>query len=554
MITYLNVQNFKLAEHVDLEFETGFSALTGETGAGKSLTIDALSLLLGERASPDTIASTASKAEIQGIFSIPTQHAAHYWLVEKELDEAHECIIRRVVSKKSASRAFVNGSAVTVQDLRTLGRLLVDIHGQHEQQLLVSSERQRSMLDAFANHQHTVHQLSTLYDQLCHLQDQYDSLQNRSDSDRERARLLEFQIQELEALNAVENEDEQLHQEYSLLSHSKELIQGVAETVAGLNESDGSNVARQLTYFSHVLSGLSQHDPELISLCERLDGIAIESDELANDLRRKLDTYEFDPEKMNMLQNRLDQLHLIARKYRVEVNDLADLLNRCKDELSNIAGDDETIQNLHDQITRLSKQYDELANVVSASRKSAAKRLGKAVSGELNDLGMKEAQFTVVLQPQDDRRSWGKESIHFTIQTNPSMNPGPLSKVASGGELSRVALAINVVTNQGVPALTQIYDEVDVGVGGSVAEMIGQKLRTVAANKQVLCVTHLAQVACQAEHHKKVNKANKDSGITITNLESQSRHKEIARMLGGIEITDRTLEHAAEMLRGAGGS
>ena len=552
MIIFLSVRNFKLAEQVDLEFESGFSTLTGETGAGKSLTIDALSLLLGERASPDTIAASADKAEIQGIFQLPSDHPSRKWLMEKAMDEGDECIIRRVLSKKSGSRAFINGSAVTVQDLKSLGSLLVDIHGQHEQQLLVSPERQRVMLDAFAGLQPAVEELTVIFDELSQLQSNYDALMNRSDADRERARLLEFQIEELENLNLEAGEDERLHVDYNMLAHSQDLIHGVAETVDGLFDMDGANIARMLTQYQQTLTSLSQHDPELTGFATRLDELAIESSELASDLRRKLETYEFDPEKMNEVQLRLDQLHATARKYRVEVNDLVSLLERCVEEFKSIAGDDSTLTKLNEEISFKSAEYERLAKTISSTRCKESKSLGIAVTRELKDLGMKDAVFVIDLMPQENRRAWGKESTQFSISTNPSMQPGALSKVASGGELSRVALAINVVSNKGVPALTQIYDEVDVGVGGGVAEMIGQKLRTVSENKQVLCVTHLAQVASQAQHHKLVNKASGKTGISITTLTSDSRRLEIARMLGGIEITERTLEHAAEMLDAAG--
>ena len=549
MISYLSVRNFKLAEAVELDFETGFTTLTGETGAGKSLIIDAVALLLGERARPETIAGQADKAEIQGIFLLEENHAAHRWLIEHELESGAECVIRRIITRKSGSRAMVNGSAVPVQNLKQLGELLVDILGQHEHQLLAGREHQRNTLDAFACIETEVVALSQTFDQLSASRSRFDKLRNRSEADRERARLLEFQIAELTELEPKPGEEEALHQEYNRLAHAQELMQGVSTLMDSLYDAEHDSVNQRLNQAAQSITSLAEHDGELTPLGERLDSLAIEVSELAADLRRCLDGYEHEPERFQQVQRRLDQLHDVARKYRVEVHQLGPLLEDCSKELGEIAADDDTLRDLESEIQSLEASYNQQAQKISKKRNSAGKQLSEQVQQELADLGMPGARFEISFEPLAEAKAWGLESAEFLISTNPGQAPGPLSRVASGGELSRVTLAINMVSNRGIAAYTQIYDEVDVGIGGGIAEMVGQKLRALGNNKQVLCVTHLPQVASQAQHHKKVSKRAADTtSVRITALSENERTREIARMLGGIEMTERTLEHAAEML------
>lgn len=552
MISFLSVSNFKLAESVEVDFEPGFTVLTGETGAGKSLIVDALGLLLGDRAQGDTIAAGAERAEFQARIELGDGHPAHEWLRERELDADGECVLRRMLSRKSASRAFINGRTVSVQELRELGDLLVDVHGQHEHQHLAARERQRDTLDAFAGIEDEVRELAAAWGRMREARERLERLKHRTEADRERARLLKFQVEELEALAVAPGEEERIQSDYNRLAHAQDLLAGVSGVLDDLAEAESDSISERLGRARHTVDALARHDAALETVAAGLDTLAIEVAELATDLRARLSTYEFDPGELEHLQRRLDQLHGASRKYRVGIGELPELLERFRAELGEIDADDDALDRLQRELADIEADYDRRASAVSNRRAKAGVALGAGVETELADLGMAKARFQVSLVPQDTPRAFGRESVEFLISTNPGQEPGPLSRVASGGELSRVALAINMVCNRGSPALTQIYDEVDVGIGGRVAEMVGKKLRALAGGRQVLCVTHLPQVASQGEHHHLVSKLDGDAaGVRVEALDDARRLEEIARMLGGIEITRSTREHAGEMLEKA---
>ena len=534
-----------------MEFGDGFTALTGETGAGKSLIVDALGLLLGERASADGIAAGAERAEIQAAFDVAPGHPAHEWLAERDLAAEGECLLRRTVSRKSASRAFVNGVAVAVQDLKTLGALLVDVHGQHEHQHLLSRERQRQTLDAFAGIEPDVRALADTFAHWMEALDRLERMKNRGAAERERARLLEFQVAELEALELVPGEADTLPADHHRLAHAQELMEGVAGVLDALAESDDS-ISERLGRAGHTIDVLVRHDGALDAVARQIETVTIEVSELASDLRQRLSSYEFDPAELDRLQRRLDQLHGISRKYHVGMDELPALLETCSRELSDVAADDDAVAAVEAEVAERAADYERRAATVTKRRQTAAQALGKDVIAQLADLGMAGARFEVTLSRREEPRPSGMERVEFQISANPGQPAGPLSKVASGGELSRVALAINMVSNRATVAVTQVYDEVDVGIGGRVAEMVGQKLRAVAADRQVLCVTHLPQVASQAVRQLRVRKSGEKSArVSVEPLDEKARLDEIARMLGGIEITERTVEHAGEMLEKA---
>lgn len=551
MLAYLRVRHFRLADAVEVEFDPGFTALTGETGAGKSLIIDALGLLLGERASVDSIADGADRADIQAGIALPAEHPAHAWLAERELASDGECLLRRTLSRSSASRAYINGTAVAAAELRELGELLVDVHGQHEHQRLASRDRQRETLDAYAGLTAEVEAMAQAFRRWRDAAERLEKRRNRGEAERERARLLGFQVAELEALALVPGEEETLQADHHRLAHAQDLLAGVSEVLQVLDEADQDSIGERLGRAGHTIAALVRHDDSLASAAGTLDTLAIEVAELAADLRHRLSAYEFDPERFDALQKRLDQLHGASRKYQVAMAELPQLLERLRAERDELADDDAAIAEVEAEVAALEADYRETAADIAAKRKRAGARIGKAVAAQLADLGMAGATFQVRLAPRETPRASGTESVEFLIAANPGQSPGPLSKVASGGELSRVALAINMVCNHEAAALTQIYDEVDVGIGGRVAEMVGQKLRALAAKRQVLCVTHLPQVASQAQHQLRVRKAGERAKVSVEALDDDARQDEIARMLGGIEITDRTLEHAGEMLRKA---
>ncbi|MCZ7600477.1 MAG: DNA repair protein RecN [Gammaproteobacteria bacterium] len=474
MISFLSVSNFKLAESVEVDFEPGFTVLTGETGAGKSLIIDALGLLLGDRAQADTIAAGAERAEFRARIELADEHPAHEWLRERELEADGECVLRRTLSRKSASRAFINGRTVSVQELRELGDLLVDVHGQHEHQHLAARERQRDTLDAFAGIEDEVQELAAAWGRMREARERLDRLKNRTEADRERARLLKFQVEELETLAVAPGEDERIQSDYNRLAHAQTCL---PESAAFSTTSPRPNPTASASGSAAPATPSTQcraTTPPSRPWRRGSTTLAIEVAELATDLRARLSTYEFDPGELEHLQRRLDQLHGASRKYRVGIGELPELLERFRAELGEIDADDDALDRLQRELADIEADYDRRASAVSKRRAKAGVALGAGVEAELADLGMAKARFQVSLVPEDTPRAFGRESVEFLISTNPGREPGPLSRVASGGELSRVALAINMVCNRGSPALTQIYDEVDVGIGGRVAEMVGR--------------------------------------------------------------------------------
>ena len=553
MLSYLSVRNFKLADQVELDFNPGFTVLTGETGAGKSLIVDALGLILGDRANPDTISAATDKAEIEAVFAVPEDHQVQHWLLQHELDAHGECVIRRVISRHSSSRGFINGRASPIQKLKELGELLVDIHGQHAHQRLLQPGIQREALDAFVGLRSELRELSELHRQMTELDEKLHRLRNRSQEDRAEAQLLEFQINELLKLAPREGEMPELEQEHRKLAHGRELLEGISSIVDNLIDSE-NNVLQIIDRHQQQLRELGKHDTGLESAGEQLNEASIVISELATDLRSRLEGYEFDPARLQQLDERIGSLHSAARKYQVKAETLPEFLADCQSRLENLAADDDVINAHEADLAATTSRYEELADLITNQRQRGGKQLQKLVESELHDLSLASARFVVSLIPNRDneRARWGKENVLFEISTNPGMPPGPLSKVASGGELSRTSLSINVVANAASPAMTQVYDEVDVGIGGGVAEIVGQKLRSLGTQRQVLCVTHLPQVASQGESHLRVSKQdNERSTVKVDLLDDESRTDEIARMLGGVEITTQTMDHAREMLRKA---
>ncbi|MFT5112451.1 MAG: DNA repair protein RecN (Recombination protein N) [Parasphingorhabdus sp.] len=554
MLSFICVRNFKLADVVELELQPGFTVLTGETGAGKSLIVDALGLILGDRANPDTIAKGSDKAEIEAVFTLPLNHPAHGWLMDHDWHSENECIVRRILSRNSSSRGFINGHSCPIQKLRELGLLLVDIHGQHAHQKLLQGSVQRQALDAFAGLKQDIAKLAGIHQNMQQLQTRLHRVSNQSKEDRGEAQLLEFQISELEELAPQAGEMLSIQQEHDKLAHGQDLISGISGIVDDLFDSD-HNVLQRLDRHTQDLGSLTQHDIKLKPLTSQLQETSIQLNELSNDLRHMLDGYEFDPRRLQELDERMSKLHSASRKYQVDVDKLPEFLEQCTSRLESLCADDEAIEKLQQELDAAVGEYDKCAARIRSKRQKSAEKLATSVTQQLRELSLTAANFQVTLidNKGDQRAAWGTESVEFQISTNPGQDPGPVAKVASGGELSRVALAINVVANQASSALTQVYDEVDVGIGGGIAEIVGQKLRDLADEKQVLCVTHLPQVASQGQNHLRVAKqGSTTSSVNVEVLEHASRTDEIARMLGGVEITENTRTHAKEMLEKAG--
>lgn len=549
MLLSLSIRDFVIVDRLDLAFEPGFTVLTGETGAGKSILVDALGLVLGDRAEAGVVRLGAARAEIAAEFDLADCPAAERLLVEAELtgDEGR-CLLRRVVDAAGRSRAFVNGHAATLQQLRALGSLLVDIHGQHAHQSLLRPEVQRDLLTGFAGAAETARAVAAHFEAWQAaarvLEAQTAQAEARA---RERAEL-EARVAELAQLSPGPEEWSQLTQEHRRLTHAARLIAEGRQALDILLEGEGALVDR-LAYVMHLLAELETIDPTLSEVSAALSSAEVQFQEAGYGLRRYLDRLELDPQRLAECEARLSALHAAARRYRVRPEELPALLEDGRARLSALdAGSD--FARLRQALEEAQAAYWAKAKALSAARGHAAAELSARVTALTAELALPGARFEVALQPLAAPASFGLERVEFLVATHPKADPAPLARVASGGELSRLSLAIEMVATNvaGVPTL--VFDEVDVGIGGGVAEIVGGLLARLGERRQVLCVTHLPQVAAQGQHHFLVRKGDGPEGVraTVCRLEGEARVDELARMLGGVEITPTTRAHAAEML------
>jgi len=552
MLLNLQVRDFAIIDQVELEFGPGMTVLTGETGAGKSILVDALGLVLGERGSSQLVREGAKRAEFSAEFDVSNLPTVRSLLAEQALDQGDDCLLRRVVNADGRSRAFVNGHAVTIQQLKSLGELLLDIHGQHFHQSLGRGPVQRNLLDHFGGLTDQLEATEAAFEQWRVLQGQLEKLQ-AADADREsRLELLRFQLSELDALAVGAGEPEELLLERQKLLHSGKLADGIASALGNLSEHDAANVNALLADASRSIQGLLQYDDALGTVHQLLENSAIQVAEASDALQRYGESLDMDPARRDWVEERLDAIQTVARKHRVESTELSDFHQKLADELNAIEHADERSQQLQDAVTSARNNFQVLARSLSAARHEAGSQLSAAVSAAMQGLGMPGGEFAVQLQQlaDADARSWGIDNIEFMISANPGQALQPLAKVASGGELSRMGLAIQVIASDGSAIPTMVFDEVDSGVGGGVAEMVGRRLQELGSRRQVLCVTHLPHVAALADAHFRISKVSdgKATRTGVAGLSSDERIDEIARMLGGVEITQKTIDHAAEML------
>jgi DNA repair protein RecN (Recombination protein N) len=551
MLISLHIRNLVTIESLQLELDGGMSALTGETGAGKSILIDALGMVLGDKADTGLIRHGADKAEIAAEFDISGLPAVGDWLEQRELAADGECLLRRIVSSKGRSRAFVNGTPVTLASLSDLGSRLVDIHGQHAHQSLVHRRHQRALLDAYAGNGDLAAQTADCWREWKATGSELQSLQQAQQERDSRLDLLRFQVDELDQLDLKADEWQLLETEQKRLSNAENL-QGESRQLLELLYEDSG--ARDLLQRAVGLAGsMAQSDDELpADALSMLQSALIELDESSHLLQQYADAIELDPQRLQEVDNRMGSLMQAARKHRIEPAELPDRLQALEQELGAIENSSAQLEALRQRQCELAEQWLSLATKLGRARTKGAKRLAKTVTDTMQTLSMPNGAFSVSLLEPEERepREHGLESVEFLITTNPGQPPQPLSKVASGGELSRISLAIQVATIglSGIPTL--IFDEVDVGIGGGVAEVVGSLLRQLGEERQILCVTHLPQVASQAHAHLRVEKASGKgkSRTAVVVLDEEQRVREIARMLGGIELTQKTLDHAREMV------
>lgn len=555
MLTHLSIQNFTLVDKLDLDMRAGMTVITGETGAGKSILLDALGQTLGDRADGERVRNGAARADISATFDTTAISAAQEWLVGNDLQQTEhpqECLLRRVINSDGKSKAYINGQPVTLQQMRTLGEMLIDIHSQHEHQSLLLKETHRRLLDDFGGQTELAKQVRLAFREWHSRLDHYLHLRDNAAEVSARFQLLSYQVSELEQLGLQPGELEKLESEQRSLANAGDILQGSHELLALCNDDEqglNTNLHRAL----HILRDMPEKSAALLAAEELLVSAQIQVEEACHEIDHHVDTFNIDPTRLNIVEDRLTAIYDVARKHRIKPEELAELIAHLSGELAQLEGGDAKLDQLAQQVAQAEKAFRALAEQLSSKRSKAATNLAKQVNAQLHSLSMENAKLTVSLNPLTDKpNANGLEDIEFLISTNPGQTPRALAKVASGGELSRISLAIQVITAQTSATPTLVFDEVDVGIGGATGDVVGNLLRQLGQKGQVICVTHLAQVASKGHQHllvsKKSGKASAESTLEL--LEGEEKVAEIARMLGGAKVTEQSLAHAREILEG----
>ncbi|MCX7098303.1 MAG: DNA repair protein RecN [Methylococcales bacterium] len=552
MLLNLTIIDLAVVKGLNLDLEKGMSVLTGETGAGKSILLTALGLALGDRADSGYVRPDSKRAEVNLEFDLSDAPGVLQWLQGHELDDGQQCLIRRIVNQDGRSKAYINSRPVNLQFLQELSEKLVEIQGQHAHLTLLNSDEQRRLLDNYAKTHPLVEQLNRCYKDWQSASKELANLIKASTDQSEREELLRYQIEELQQLDLASFSYAALSEEHSKLANLGQILSTGQAQVELLYEGDPQSVNQMLSHSVNELSYIARFAPELTDICALLSEAQIQTEEAAIQLRRFLESQEADPLRMEQLENRIGVIQSLSRKHHTTPDGLAELVGKLEAELDGLTHSGDRIETLKGETARLLSDYQQLATQLSAQRQLSGQKLQQQISAMIKELGMPQGEFVVAISEIEGEppKANGRDKIEFLVSANPGLPPKPLAKVASGGELSRISLAIQVITSSDKTTPTLIFDEVDTGIGGGVAEIVGQKLRSLSHNRQVLCVTHLPQVAAQAHHHLYVEKNNK-TDITSSNvrlLTDEERVEEIARMLGGVTITANTLAHAQEML------
>jgi len=553
MLQTISLRDFVIVDQLELDFAAGFTVLTGETGAGKSILLDALSLVLGERADSSQIREGSSRAEISALFRINPELMQSFsqWLDEQGFpteDAGQSLLLKRTVESGGRSRAFINGSVATLAQLREAGDQLVDIHGQHAHQLLLKGGAQRELLDRHAGLLALATEVAQAFKTLNDSRRRLEQAENAGqDIERERERL-EWQLEELTELSPLENEWANIQSEHARLANGAKIIGGCQEAIEVLSDAEDS-VESSLSKVCGTISTLAEHDPALSNISEALGSAQIQLDEAIHSLNRYLQKVDLDPARLVQVEERMQALHSAARKYRTEADALPALLIETAERLDTLTAS-QNIEALRERVKQEEAAYLKFAKQLSQKRGGAASELGKLVTDAMQDLSMAGGRLEIALTPLSEGGSHGLEQIEFLVAGHAGSTPRSLAKVASGGELARISLAISVITSKASFTPILIFDEVDAGIGGAVAETVGKLLHQLGQSHQILCVTHLPQVAAQGNHHLKVSKSQSgDKTISrVQSLARAERVEEVARMLGGATITDTTRRHARELL------
>lgn len=552
MLTSIHIKDFAIIDQLDLDLKSGMTVITGETGAGKSIMVDALSYALGERADSGVVRNGAKRAEISAYFDIKQLPHVKDWLEEQMLDDDDHCILRRVINHDGRSKAFVNGQPVNLAQVSELGDFLVDIHGQHEHQSLFKPQVHLQLLDRYAGLTEQSAELAKVANKISSISGKLKAFQTALKDKNDRKDLISFQLQELEQAPIDKAADIEL--EHKRAANASRLLEKGQQSLAALSEDD-ENISSNLGRIVHQISDMLAVDEGLKNTHDLLQSALVEIDEASHELRDYLEGLDIDPQAYHELDQQISALHDLARKHQVSMEELPQTLQALQQELEDLEGDEQTFDDLEKELNKLEKHYQELAKNLSSKRQAAAKKLNQEVVKLMQQLGLGNGVFEVAFNQQDavSFKSTGLETAEFMVSTNPGQKPMPLRKVASGGELSRISLALQVINAQTTQLPTLIFDEVDVGIGGGTAEIVGKLLAELGKKAQILCVTHQAQVAAQGHHHLQVSKSQdkKATQTQLLEITETQRIEEIARMIGGIEITDTIRQHAKELLKSA---
>ena len=552
MLLSININNYTLVETLEIEFSVGTTAITGETGAGKSLVLDALGMALGDRADTGTIRHGKERAEITATYDIQGLKDANQWLENNDFSADDQCILRRIYTVEGRSRGYINGQSCTMQQLQQLGEMLTDIHSQHEHQSLLRRETHRTLLDDYCNAADLASQVSEDYRAWYATHKKLSDLMMRSDELIARKDLLSFQVNELQQLDLDPSSLSTLEIEQQTLANAEQIMQESQSVLAICDQNEGFNVRDGLNRALSTLASLKHKPQALTNAQELLQSGLIQIEEATREIESHIDRFEADPQRLQQVEEQLAVIFQLARKHRVNADQLAETLTVLEAELQSLQDGGESIDALQQQLNLLASVYQASAQELSAIREQGAQAMAAEINAQLQKLSMEGAELIVHLSPvaADEYRASGLEDVEFVIATNPGQPHKPLAKIASGGELSRVSLAIQVVAASHSKIPTLVFDEVDVGIGGSTADIVGQLLKTLGDRGQVISVTHQPQVAAHAHHHYRASKiveANSAESLMVA-LDRQQRVDELARMLGGAQVTDQTLSHASELL------
>ena len=554
MLTQLTINNFAIVRQLDIELAKGMSVITGETGAGKSIAIDALGLCFGQRVEISMVREGQERAEICATFQLESQNPAYQWLNDQELqdpDNPTECILRRVINADGRSKAFINSTPVSASQLKEIGQYLVHINGQHASQLLLKNDYQLQLVDNFAAHPELLVKMREDYQTWKNLQNQVKTFQQKVIENEARKQLLQYQVDELDEFNLRPNEYLELEDEQRRLSSSEQLTQLSQSALQILSENDTVNIDSLLYRATQYIDELAELDPQYAEVQSMLNDALIQVQEATSEVRNLSSNIEQDPQLLQEIEQRISQVLQLARKHQAKPEDLVEHHKKLKAELTALLDFSESEEMLIEQEKLAFEQMQVTATALTASRQESAVRLAQNVTQSIKQLAMENAEFYVELNADLDKvGSNGADNVIFTLRSNLGQQPQPLAKIASGGELSRISLAIQVLTSDQSAIPTLIFDEVDVGISGKTASVVGKLLRQLSERCQVLCVTHLPQVACHGHHQFNVEKfiVDNKTETQMTALSQAERVPALARLLGGSEITELALANAQEML------